>query len=123
MTSTTSRQALVRFLEDRFACAQACSRCARSCALRASLMHPDGPEEQGLVRREGVLCAEVCEATVQILSRQTAQDEREVRAQLEWCRDVCLRCADVFDGFPGAEGSAKTCRECAQACSDFLAVL
>ncbi|MFE9810536.1 four-helix bundle copper-binding protein [Streptomyces sp. NPDC005227] len=123
MTSTTSQQELFRFLEDRFACAQACSQCARACALRASLMNPDGPEEQALLRRKGVLCAEVCEATCHMLSRQVGQDERDVRAQLEWCRDVCLECAEVFDGFPGAEGSAKTCRECAQACADFLATL
>ncbi|MEW2164758.1 four-helix bundle copper-binding protein [Streptomyces sp. NPDC007084] len=123
MTSTTSQQELFRFLEDRFACAQACSECARACALRASLMNPDGPEEQDLVRRKGVLCAEVCEATCHLLSRQSGPDESEMRAQLEWCRAVCLECADVFDTFPGAEGSAKTCRECAQACADFLATL
>lgn len=123
VTSTTSQQELFRFLEDRFACAQACSECARACALRASLMNPDGPAEQDLVRRKGVLCAEVCDTTVLVLSRQPGPQESEIRAQLEWCRDVCLECADVFDGFPGAEVSAKTCRDCAQACADFLATL
>jgi hypothetical protein len=123
VTTTTSQQELFRFLEDRFACAQACTECARTCALRASLLDPDGPKKQEAARRAGVLCAEVCEATCLVLSRQLGQNERGIRVQLEWCRDVCLECADAFDECPGAEAAAKTCRECAQASADFIATL
>jgi hypothetical protein len=123
VTTTTSQRELFRFLEDSFTCAQACTECARTAALRASLMDPDGPKRQELARRLGTLCAEVCEATCHVLSRQPAHSERDVRAQLEWCRDVCLECADAFDCCPGAETAAKTCRECAQACADFMATL
>jgi hypothetical protein len=123
VTSTTSQQELVRFLEDRFACAQACTECARACALRASLMNPDGPEDQQLVRHKGILCAEVCDATCRMLSEQNCQDEAGTRAQVEWCRAVCLECAHVFDQAAGAQDTAKACRECAQACADFVAVL
>ncbi|MEV0173614.1 ferredoxin [Streptomyces sp. NPDC050803] len=123
MTSTTSQQQLFQYLEDRFACAQACTECARSCALRASLVDPDGTEEQELVRRKGIMCAEVCDATCRVLSEQSQTDESGIRVQLEWCRTVCLECAHVFDGRPGAEDGAKACRECAQACTDFLASL
>ncbi|MFE9438459.1 ferredoxin [Streptomyces sp. NPDC006602] len=123
MTSTTSQQELFRFLEDRFACAQACTECARACALRASLVDPDGTEEQELVRRKGIMCAEVCDATCRVLSEQNCLDEEGMRVQLEWCRSVCLECAHVFDRYAGAEDSAKACRECAQACSDFIATL
>ena len=38
-------------------------------------------------------------------------------------RTVCRESADVFDEPPGGQGSAKACRECAQACTDFLATL
>jgi hypothetical protein len=123
VTTTTSQQELFRFLEDRFACAQACTECARACALRASLVDPDGTEEQELVRRKGIMCAEVCDATCRVLSEQNRLDEDGIRVQLEWCRSVCLECAHVFDRYPGAEDSAKACRECAQACSDFMATL
>ena len=123
VTSTTSQQDLFRFLEDRFACAQACTECARACALRASLMDPDGTEEQELVRRKGIMCAEVCDATCRVLSEENRLDEDGIRVQLEWCRTVCLECAHVFDRHPGAEDSAKACRECAQACTDFMATL
>ncbi|WP_200309061.1 ferredoxin [Streptomyces adelaidensis] len=122
-TTTASQQELVRFLEDRFACAQACTECARACALRASLADPDGPEGQEHVRRKGIMCAEVCDATCRALSEQIRLDEDGIRVQLEWCRTVCLESAHVFDKYPGAEDGAKACRECAQACTDFLATL
>jgi hypothetical protein len=123
VTTTTTQEELFRFLEDRFACAQACTECARSCALRASLVDPDGTEQQELVRRKGIMCAEVCDATCRVLSEQNRLDEAGMRIQVEWCRTVCLECAHVFDGYPGAEDGAKACRECAQACTDFLATL
>ncbi|MPY60855.1 four-helix bundle copper-binding protein [Streptomyces spongiae] len=124
MTSTTtSQQELFRFLEDRFACAQSCTECARACALRASLADPDGPSDQERVRRKGIMCAEVCDATCRVLSEQSHQDEAALRAQVEWCREVCLECAHAFDAHPGAEDSAKSCRDCARACTEFLATL
>jgi hypothetical protein len=123
VTSTTSQQELFQYLEDRFACAQACTECARACALRASLAEPDGTAEEELVRRKGIMCAEVCDATCRVLSEQGVTDEEGVRVQLEWCRTVCLETAQVFDGRLGAEDAAKACRECAQACTDFMETL
>ncbi|MFE9017617.1 four-helix bundle copper-binding protein [Streptomyces sp. NPDC007808] len=123
MTSTTSQQQLVQFLEDRFTCAQACTDCARACALRASLVDPDGTEEQEQVRRKGILCAEVCDATCRVLAEQNQMDEAALRAQLEWTRTVCLECAHAFDRYPGAEDAAQACRDCAQACTEFMATL
>ncbi|MGX4694053.1 ferredoxin [Streptomyces sp. JNUCC 63] len=123
-SSTTSQQReLIQFLEDRFACAQACTECARACALRASLVDPGGSEEQELLRRKGIMCAEVCDATCRMLSEQNSQDESGIRVQLEWCRAVCLESAHVFDRHPGAERTADACRATARACSDFMATL
>ncbi|QOV45046.1 ferredoxin [Streptomyces chromofuscus] len=122
-TSTTSQQEVIRFLEDRFACAQACTECARACALRASLVDPDGTEDQELLRRKGIMCAEVCDATCRMLSEQTLVDEDGLRVQLEWCRTVCLESAHVFDGHPAAEDTAAACRASARACTEFLGTL
>lgn len=69
------------------------------------------------------MCAEVCDATCGVLSEQTHQDETALRVQVEWCREVCLECAHIFDGHPGAEGGARSCRDCARACADFLVTL
>ncbi|WP_093722848.1 MULTISPECIES: ferredoxin [unclassified Streptomyces] len=121
--TTTSQQQLFQYLEDRFSCAQACTVCARACALRASMAASDGTAEEELVRRKGIMCAEVCDATCRVLSEYGLTDEDGIRVQLEWCRTVCLECANAFDGQPGAEDGAKACRECAQACTDFLATL
>jgi hypothetical protein len=84
---------------------------------------PDGTEQQELVRRKGIMCAEVCDATCRVLSEQNHLDEAGIRVQLEWCRTVCLEAAHVFDGHPGAEESAEACRACAKACTDFIATL
>lgn len=119
-TNTPSQEELFRFLEDRFVCAQACTVCARACALRASLVDPDRAGDEALARRKGILCAEVCDATCRLLSEQAHQDEATLRIQLEWCRTVCLETARVFDDHLGGEDTAKACRECAQACADFV---
>ncbi|CAL9651901.1 hypothetical protein SUDANB178_06614 [Streptomyces sp. enrichment culture] len=122
VTSPTSQQ-LYRFLEDRFTCAQACTECARACAVRASLVDPDGSEDQERVRRLGIMCAEACDATCRVLSEENQQDEEGIRARVDWCRSVCLECARAFDGHPGAESAAASCRACADACADFLELL
>lgn len=123
MTTTPSQQELFRYLEDRFECARACAECARTSTLRASLMDPDGPKQQEAARRSGILCAEVCEATCHVLSRHPGLSDRELRSRLEWCRDVCLECAEAFDACPGSEAAARKCRECARSCTDFIATL
>ncbi|WP_055489351.1 hypothetical protein [Streptomyces sp. TP-A0356] len=121
--TTTSQQEVYRFLEDRFACAQACAECARACALRASLAEPDGPYDQEFQRRKGIMCAEACDATCRALSGHSRQDEAAIRGQVEWCRAVCLESAHVFDQDPGGKEAAQACRDAARACTDFMATL
>ncbi|WP_372351677.1 ferredoxin [Streptomyces sp. KL116D] len=130
---------LVRFLEDRFACAQSCTDCARTCAVLVSstdlgpaapVVH--GPARPGPVdvpktphglRRALLLCVEVCDATCRLLSEETHQDEYGLRLQVEWCRAVALECAHACDRTPDAADCAERCRACARACTDFLATL
>ncbi|MEU4796562.1 ferredoxin [Streptomyces sp. NPDC023327] len=111
---------LVRYLEDRFACVEACEDCVRACARR------QGPAGSGDAARLHLACADVCDATSRLLGEQTDQadrDERQVRAQVEWCRDVCLQCAALCDPGPASDTCAQACRRCARACEDFLAAL
>ncbi|MFG2780293.1 ferredoxin [Streptomyces prunicolor] len=123
MTAMTTQQELVRFLEDRFACAQACTACARACVLRVSRSDPDATDHEALLRRKALLCAEVCDTTCRMLAEQNRQDESALRLQTKWCLLVCLECAQVLDAQPGAEADAETCRECARACTEFMATL
>ncbi|GAA2304277.1 four-helix bundle copper-binding protein [Streptomyces kunmingensis] len=142
LTTDPPKDTLVRFLEARFACAQACTDCARAGALRVSALEPGpaappahGPvrpmsawdsEREGLrhgLRRSLLLCIEVCDATCRLLSEEAHQDEYGLRLQVEWCRAVALECAHVCDGLPDAADCAEQSRACARACTDFLAIL
>jgi hypothetical protein len=58
-----------------------------------------------------------------VLAEEARRDTAGIRVQVEWCRTVCRESADVFDERLGGQDSAKACRECAQACTDFLATL
>ncbi|MFI7344566.1 ferredoxin [Streptomyces sp. NPDC050085] len=134
-----AKDALVRFLEDRFACAQACIECARAGALLVTAIepvaaaqpvhgpvHPTRAEPSAVrhgLRRPLLLCVEVCDATCRMLSEEGHQDEYGLRLQAEWCRAVALECAHACDRTPDAAACAERCRACARACSDFLANL
>lgn len=120
MTTTNTLTApteAARYLEDRFACAQACDECVRACALRL------GPDEPGEMARLHSTCADVCDATCRVLSEPGDQDVQRVRLQVEWCRAVCLQCARMCEASPQARDCALSCRRCARACGDFLATL
>lgn len=112
-----SHEDLVRYLEDRFACAQACDDCARVCLVR------EGPAGPGEAPRLNTACADVCEATSRVLAEQSDQDEQRVRMQVEWCRAICLQCASLCDLHPAAADCAEACRRCAKACDAFLTTL
>ena len=136
---------LVRFLEDRFACAQSCTECARACALlvsstdlgpvaaQADGVHgpvravpaepPERTEAPRDLRRALLLCVEVCDATCRLLSEEAHQDEYGLRLQVEWCRAVALEAAHACDRTRDAADCAEQCRACARACTDFLATL
>lgn len=71
----------------------------------------------------GIMCAEVCDATSRMLSEQSQADEATLRMQVEWCRQVCLESAHVFDGTSEKDETAGVCRTCARACTNFLTTL
>ncbi|MET8473463.1 ferredoxin [Streptomyces sp. NPDC006422] len=134
---------LVRFLEDRFACAQSCTECARACALLVSSTDVGpvaAPQVHGParsvpaertersdaphgLRRALLLAVEVCDATCRLLSEEAHQDEYGLRLQVEWCRAVTLEAAHACDRTEDAAECAERCRECARACTDFLSTL
>ncbi|MFI6277236.1 hypothetical protein [Streptomyces sp. NPDC050988] len=99
------------------------SASAHGSAPCARLAELGGPDDQQELRREGILCAEVCDATCRALAEQSTQAEAGMCAQVEWCRAVCLETAQVLDRSPGAEDSAQVCRDCARPCTEFLALL
>ncbi|MFC7309576.1 hypothetical protein ACFQVC_35865 [Streptomyces monticola] len=112
---------VIRFIEDRFVCAQACVECARACT--ATVPVP----ELGESRRPDLKCAQVCETTRQFLSREDATDPEVHRGQVEYCADVCALCAAACERLAPVRDEcarcAEACRRCERACREFLECL
>jgi uncharacterized membrane protein len=101
-------------------CAQACTACAD-----ADLGEPDLAE---LVRciRLCLDCADVCTATVRVISRQTESDADVTRPMLEACAATCKSCGDECERHAHHEHCrvcAEACRRCEQACRELLTAI
>jgi hypothetical protein len=113
------REALAACIDSCFECAQACTACADACL---------GEEMVADLRSCITIdlnCADICEATGRVLSRQTGYDAEVSRAALTACRDACRRCAEECerhaDMHEHCRICAEVCRRCEQACDRLLA--
>ncbi len=100
---------LAQVIDAVAACAQACTACADACLSESAEMLPH------LTRciRDNLDCADVCDATVRVLSRHTGYDANLTRAQVQAalaatraCGDSCAEHRDMHEH----------CRICEQAC-------
>lgn len=112
---------LARAIDALVACAQACTACADAC------LSEDSVAELRACIRSDLDCADVCETTARVLSRQTAYDADVTRAVLEACIQVCRtcgnECASHAEHHEHCRICADACRECEQACSQLLAAI
>ena len=97
-----------------FDCVQACRACADACL---------GEDEVGDLRACITLdlnCADQCDATGSVLSRQTSFDATVSNVVLLACIEVCRRCAAECDRHAERHDHclvcADACRRCEQAC-------
>ena len=101
-------------------CAQACVSCADACLAEENV--------KALVRciRLDQDCADLCEATAKILSRQTAFDKELAITTLRACESACRICAEECerhaDAMEHCNVCADACRTCEQACRNLLEV-
>lgn len=70
-------------------------------------------------------CADVCDTTGKILSRQTAFDPQMARAILQACATSCKLCGDecamhAQHGMQHCATCAEACRQCEQACNNLI---
>jgi hypothetical protein len=85
----------------------------------------DGLEPSRGGIRVALDCADVCEATARIATRQTRPDIRLVRATIEACAAACLARAEECDRHAADHEHcrirADVCRRCKAACDEVLA--
>lgn len=105
-----------------FACTQSCTACADAC------LGKQNPAKQTRCIRLNLDCADICLATGQVLSRQTAFDPPTARAILQACATSCRQCGDECqhhgdDGMEHCRVCAEACRRCEQACLQMIGAL
>lgn len=113
------RDVLARCIEECVSCAQACTSCADAC------LSEDSVTELRKCIRLNLDCADICETTGRVLTRQTEYDAPTSKAQLHACIEICRTCAEECarhaDMHEHCRVCADACRRCHQACDDLLA--
>ena len=117
--SNVDTDILVSCIEACYACAQACTACADAC-----LSEEDVAELVTCIRTD-LDCADVCETTGRVLSRQTGYDANLTRSVLQACAQACRSCGAECDrhaemGMEHCRVCAEACRSCEQACTGLL---
>ena len=73
-------------------------------------------------------CADICDATGRILSRQTAFDAEIAKATLQACAQACRLCGEECEqhaqhGMEHCRICAEACRRCESACNNLLSAV
>ena len=111
---------LARSIEACFECAQACTACADACL--------GEQDSRALTRciRLNLDCADLCDATGRILSRQAVLED-VARAAIAACFEACDQCAEECDHHTSRHEHcrmcAEACRRCEKACNDLLSAM
>ena len=115
------QSALTECIEACFECAQACTACADACLAEdmvADLRH---------CIRTDLDCADICETTGKVLSRQTQPNLELIRAQVRACRTACRTCGEECrshaDMHEHCRVCGEACRNCEEACDRLLSAL
>ena len=106
----------------------AVSDCAQACTADAdaNLAEQDLAEMVRCIRL-CLDCADVCTATLRVISRQTNWDASVARPQLEACVASCKSCGDECERHAPHQEHCRVCgqacRRCEQACRELLDAL
>jgi hypothetical protein len=107
---------------DAIEAAQVCSQSCISC-VDADLFEEDVADMRVCIAR-CLECADLCEATVHVLSRPGGWDAFVVHHLLQACVRACASCAEECarhaDHHRHCGICAKTCRACEEACTKLL---
>lgn len=99
--------ALIRCIEDCYACAQICTICADAC-----LGEPNVTELTQCIRRN-LDCADICSAAGAMVSRRTGSNAEVLRATITACLEACRICGEECRKHAQMH---EHCRICADVC-------
>lgn len=115
------REVLATCIEECFACAATCTSCADAC------LSEEMVADLRKCIRLNADCADICDTTGRILTRQTEYDAPTSKAQLESCREACRTCAEECERHADMHGHCKICaelcRRCERACEELLSAM
>jgi hypothetical protein len=115
------RDLLARCIDECLACVQSCTAC-----VDASIAEPEVADLRTSIRR-CMDCADVCIATLRVLSRQTDYAAATAKAQVASCWEQCALCARECERHAEHHEHhricGEMCRRCEQACSAVLEVI
>lgn len=104
--------ALVRCIDECFACAQACIVCADACVAEPRV------EQLRQCIRLNMDCADLCNTTGALASRRTGSNRPVLRATLEVCALACARCAEECERHASMHEHCRICAQACRACED-----
>ncbi len=115
------REVLARCIEECFSCSATCTSCADAC------LSEEMVAELRKCIRLNLDCADICDASGRVLTRQTEYDAPTTKAQLEACREACRTCAQECERHAEMHEHcricAEACRRCEQACEELLSAM
>jgi Domain of Unknown Function (DUF326) len=113
-----TNDALIRCIEECYACASACTACADACLGEQTV------QQLTQCIRLNLDCAEVCAATGSVATRRTGSNEEIIRLMLQACAAACRVCGEECERHASRHEHcrvcAQSCRRCEQACQEAL---
>jgi len=111
-----ANDALIRCIEECYACAQVCTSCADACLAEQNV------QELKQCIRLNLDCADVCIATGALATRRTGSNEELLMKMIETCAMACRicgeECARHAEHHEHCRICAEACRRCEQACRE-----
>jgi hypothetical protein len=108
-------------IDSCFECAQTCTACADAC------LGEDDPKSLTRCIRLDLDCADICDATGRILSRQSGFEPQLARSAVEACARAAKLCGDECEKHAGHHGHCRVCleacRRCEEACNSVLSAM
>lgn len=108
-------------IDDCFDCAQTCTSCADACLGEEMV--------QNLLRciRLNQDCADICDTTGRVLSRQVEPDWNLLRMQVDACAQACRSCGEECEQHAEMHEHCRVCmeacRRCEESCNALLSQL